>query len=212
MSSTSPPPHVLVPCALSTFGLGEFRLKLRIVLVQLSIIRQSLHVTHPLAPLCSHVLKICRRRGMWVVSEKKCCDRKGRTRPGHPTHLSPWSRVFGTQPRCPVRPASGNLMRREPDGNVGWPAAVRACKQNRPAGRRAGRQAGRPLLLLPCDLFFSPCSCLALPLLFSTTNPCELQTYTHTHIQYRAPQRSCAPVLWPRRPCFGRGADKSCKL
>lgn len=75
MSSTSPPPHVLVPCALSTFGLGEFRLKLRIVLVQLSIIRQSLHVTHPLAPLCSHVLKIagdeeCGLRVKSVVTEK----------------------------------------------------------------------------------------------------------------------------------------------
>lgn len=73
----------------------------------------------------------------------------------HPTHLSPWSRVFGTQPcQCPVRPASGNLMRREPDGNAGRPAAVRACVQAKMA-RPVGGQAGRPAAsaALPCALF-----------------------------------------------------------
>lgn len=59
-------------------------------------------------------------------------------------------------------------MRREPDGNVGWPAAVCACV--REIARPVGRQAGPSTFLRLALHFLLPVFLRTSPLLFSPTN------------------------------------------
>jgi hypothetical protein len=64
--------------------------------------------------------------------EKKmnCCDRKGRIEPPNAS-ASLVSCLWYWTHLPPVHPASENLIRREPDGNVRCPAAVRAKSPGR---------------------------------------------------------------------------------
>lgn len=198
------------PClgpVLSTFGLGEFRLKLRIVLVQLSIIRHSpgCHPSHPCAPIQpGTVLGGWRKRGECANNQDEMLRLKR-------TNIAVASNAFiSLVPRPwysplarPYAPCARHRGKSHETGTgrkcrlAGCSARVRAKSPGRWAGGQAGREVYAPNAP-------SPRVPAAPPPHPSCSHPnelCELQT---------GPKVMRSGAL-ARRPCFGRGADKLCE-